>query len=147
MANADFWNQRYAEAGFAYGMEPNDFLRQQAPGLEAGRALCLAEGKGRNAVHLASLRHAVIAQDLSDMGLSKARQLAAERGLSIETLCRDLADYTPEPESVDLVVAIWMHLPPALRIEPEELRSELEDLEWLVLQEQRRWPLGRKPLT
>jgi SAM-dependent methyltransferase len=117
MANADFWNQRYAEASFAYGMEPNDFLRQQAPDLEAGRALCLAEGEGRNAVYLASLGHAVIAQDLSDVGLGKARQLAAERGLSIETLCCDLAEYTPEPESADLVVAIWMHLPPALRAE------------------------------
>jgi hypothetical protein len=71
----------------------------------------------------------------------------AKRGLSIETLCCDLAEYTPEPESVDLVVAIWMHLPPALLIEPEEPRSELEGLEWLVLQEQRRWALGRNPLA
>jgi SAM-dependent methyltransferase len=202
MANAEFWDQRYAEAGYAYGMEPNDFLRQQAPGLEAGHALCLAEGEGRNAVYLASLGHAVIAQDLSGVGLGKARQLAAERGVRIETLCCDLAAFTPEPESVDLVVAIWMHLPTDLRaevhrkavmalrpgghlileaytprqlalgtggppvaallIEPEELRSELDGLEWLALQEQLRWieegpyhrgdsavvqALGRKPLA
>lgn len=34
-------------------MEPNDFLRQQAPGLEAGHAQCLAEAEARNAVDLA----------------------------------------------------------------------------------------------
>lgn len=57
----------------------------------------------------------MIAQDLSSVGLGKAKQLAAERGISIETLCCDLADYTTEPESVVLVVATWMHLPPDLR--------------------------------
>jgi hypothetical protein len=33
----------------------------------------------------------------------------------LETLCCDLADFEPEPETFDLVVAFWMHLPPPLR--------------------------------
>ncbi len=57
-----------------------------------GRVLCLAEGEGRNAVHLAQLGHAVLAQDISPLGLDKARALAASRHLAIETLSRDLAD-------------------------------------------------------
>ena len=81
------------------------------------------------------------------MGLAKAEALAQSRGVSIQTCCGDLAAFHPAPQSVDLVVAIWMHLPPALLIEPEEPRSELEGLEWLVLQEQRRWALGRNPLA
>ena len=68
-----FWDARYGEAGFAYGEQPNDFLREQAAALPPGRALCLAEGEGRNAVHLAQLGHAVLAQDLSSVGLAKAR--------------------------------------------------------------------------
>ncbi len=112
-----FWDARFAESGFAYGEEPNDFLREQAAGLPQGCALCLAEGEGRNAVHLAQLGHAVLAQDLSSVGLAKAQQLAASRGMAIETLCCDLVVFEPEPESFDLVVAIWMHLPPPLRAE------------------------------
>jgi SAM-dependent methyltransferase len=114
---APFWDQRFAETGFAYGDQPNDFLREQAAQLPVGRALCLAEGEGRNAVHLAQLGHAVLAQDISPVGLDKARALAASRHLAIETLCCDLADYGPPQASFDLVVAIWMHLPPPLRAE------------------------------
>ena len=110
-----FWDARFSEPGFAYGDQPNDLLREQAALLTPGRALCLAEGEGRNAVHLAQLGHAVLAQDLSSVGLAKARQLADRRGVAIETLCCDVAVWEPEPESFDLVVAIWMHLPPPLR--------------------------------
>jgi hypothetical protein len=49
---------------FRLRREPNDFLRKQVAGLKPGRAICLAEGEGRNAVHLARLGHKVIAQDL-----------------------------------------------------------------------------------
>jgi SAM-dependent methyltransferase len=114
---AAFWDRRFAEQGFAYGDQPNDFLRDQVQHLPPGRALCLAEGEGRNAVHLAGLGHAVLAQDISPVGLAKAGQLAASRSLAIETLCCDLADYEPPPASFDLVVCIWMHLPPPLRAE------------------------------
>ena len=110
-----FWDSRYAEADWAYGCEPNDFLRDQAPQLQAGEALCLAEGQGRNGVYLAGLGHRVTAQDLSPVGLERAQQLAQERGVAIDCLCCDLSELQLEAESTDLVVAIWMHLPPDLR--------------------------------
>ena len=110
-----FWDNRYAEPDWAYGREPNDFLQEQAQQLKAGEALCLAEGQGRNAVHLATLGHRVTAQDLSPVGLNRAERLAQERGVAIHCLCCDLNDLQLEPESTDLVVAIWMHLPPDLR--------------------------------
>ena len=110
-----FWDSRYAEADWAYGCEPNDFLRDQAQQLQAGEALCLAEGQGRNAVHLASLGHRVTAQDLSPVGLGRAEKLAQQRGATIDCLCCDLSELQLEAESTDLVVAIWMHLPPDLR--------------------------------
>ena len=110
-----FWNQRYSESDWAYGQEANTFLQEQAAALPPGDALCLAEGQGRNAVFLARLGHRVIAQDLSAVGLNCAQQLASSQGVSLQTLCCDLAAFEPEACSTDLVVAIWMHLPVALR--------------------------------
>ena len=110
-----FWDSRYGEAAFAYGSEPNTFLAEQAQGLPPGEALCLAEGQGRNGVHLATLGHRVCIQDLSPIGLACAEQLAQQRGVTVSTVCGDLATFEPAAASVDLVVAIWMHLPPELR--------------------------------
>ena len=101
-----FWGSRYAEVGWAYGCEPNDFLRDQAQQLPAGDALCLAEGQGRNGVYLASLGHRVSVHDLSPVGLERAEQLAQRRGVTIQCLCCDLNDLRLEAESTDLVVAI-----------------------------------------
>jgi len=111
----DFWDQRYGETELAYGAAANDFLREQAKGLPLGEALCLAEGQGRNAVHLAQLGHRAVAQDLSPVGLQRAVALAEQRGVRLQTLCCDLGDWNPEASSTDLIVAIWMHLPPGLR--------------------------------
>ncbi len=110
------WDQRYAEPGFAYGTEPNDFLREQAGALAPGsEVLCLAEGEGRNAVYLASLGHRVHAVDLSGVGLDKARAFAAERGTSITIEVADLARYDPGTARWDAIVSIWAHVPPAIR--------------------------------
>tara|TARA_B100001741_G_scaffold290116_1_gene269395 strand:- start:10 stop:624 length:615 start_codon:yes stop_codon:yes gene_type:complete len=110
-----YWDQRFASTGFVYGEQPNDFLKEHASGLKAGQALCLAEGEGRNAVFLAELGHQVCAQDISPVGLGKAEELAQRRSVNIHTLCCDLAAFHPEPASLDLIAAIWMHLEPELR--------------------------------
>lgn len=111
----DYWDQRFAAKEFVYGSQANDFLRQHAAGLAAGQALCLAEGEGRNAVFLAELGHQVCAQDISPVGLRKAKALALQKGVSITTLCCDLAALDLKPNSLDLIAAIWMHVEPELR--------------------------------
>ena len=110
-----YWDQRFAGEEFVYGKQPNDFLRQQAAGLAAGQALCLAEGEGRNAVFLAELGHQVCVQDISPIGLGKAKALAQQKGVSITTLCCDLAALDLQPTSLDLIAAIWMHVEPEIR--------------------------------
>lgn len=110
------WDTRYAEPGFAYGTEPNDFLKEAVRYLpEGGRVLSVAEGEGRNAVFLARQGFRVTGVDASRTGLEKARGLAAEAGVDIECLCRDLADYEPEAGAWDGVVSIFCHLPAAIR--------------------------------
>ena len=110
-----YWDQRFAAQEFVYGEQANDFLRQHAAGLAAGQALCLAEGEGRNAVFLAELGHQVCAQDISPIGLGKAKALAQRKGVNITTLCCDLAALDLKPNSLDLIAAIWMHVEPELR--------------------------------
>jgi SAM-dependent methyltransferase len=109
------WDQRYNEPDYAYGTEPNDFLRAMADRLPPGRLLSLGEGEGRNAVWLAGQGFSVTAVDSSAVGLDKARRLAAERGVEIATCHADLAEFPIEPEDWDAVVSIFCHLPPALR--------------------------------
>ncbi len=115
LRGAEFWNQRYGGEDFAYGREPNDFLREQAHRIPEGRVLCLAEGEGRNSVFLAGLGHGVTAVDFSAEGLHKAERLARERNVAIETVQADLASYEPEAGSFTGVVAIFAHLPPGVR--------------------------------
>jgi SAM-dependent methyltransferase len=109
------WDARYREQGWAFGTEPNDFLREQAEQLPPGRVLCLAEGQGRNAVWLAQRGHDVTAVDQSAVGLEGAKQLAAERGVTITTVRADLDAYTIEPGAWQGIVSIYAHVAGDLR--------------------------------
>lgn len=110
-----FWNARYAQPGYAYGVAPNDFLREVAHRISAGPVLCLAEGEGRNAVYLATRGLDVTAVDLSATGLAKAAELARMHGVTIKSVVADLADYAIETGAWAAIVSIWAHLPEALR--------------------------------
>ncbi len=113
---SQMWDQRYQDDGFAYGQLPNDFLAESLPVLPRGRALCLAEGEGRNAVFLAKNGFEVTAVDQSAVGLEKARKLAESMGVSIATEQADLSDFEIGQECWDLVVSIWAHVPSSIRV-------------------------------
>ena len=110
------WNERYSEAEYIFGTEPNDFLRDEFRKIASGgRVLCLAEGEGRNAVFLAEQGYQVTAMDMSEVGLNKALQLAQDRGVDITIQVADLADYEFGEAQWDGIVSIWAHLPKAVR--------------------------------
>jgi len=109
------WDERYDTDEYVYGAEPNDFVVEVADRIPRGRVLSLAEGEGRNAVYLAGLGHEVTAVDASSVGLGKARRLAAERGVALETVHADLTGFSIEPDSWEGIVSIWAHLPRPLR--------------------------------
>jgi SAM-dependent methyltransferase len=110
------WNERYSEPFVSYGAEPNDFLREVADRIPDGPVLCLAEGEGRNAVFLAEKGHEVTAVDLSEVGLTNAAALAAERGVGITAVLADLAEYDLGSERWAGIVSIWAHVPPDVRV-------------------------------
>ncbi len=109
------WDQRYSDDDYFYGTAPNDFLAANAGRIPHGPVLCLAEGEGRNAVHLAGLGYRVTAVDSSAAGLRKAERLARERGVTLECVHADLADYDLGTARWAGIVSIFAHLPPPLR--------------------------------
>jgi hypothetical protein len=113
--DAKFWNNRYAAPQYIFGERPNAFVAEMASQIPAGPALCLAEGEGRNAVHLATLGHLVTAVDQSEAGLAKALRLAVAHGVEIETVVSDLDYFDIKPGAWAGIVSIFAHLPPPLR--------------------------------
>lgn len=109
------WNNRFAAPQYIYGETPNVFVAEMASQIPVGPVLCLAEGEGRNAVHLATLGHQVTAVDQSEAGLAKARRLAAARGVEIETVLADQGNFTIKPGVWSGIVATFAHLPPVIR--------------------------------
>lgn len=112
---SQMWDERYGQEEYAYGTVPNDYLVSVAEKIPMGRVLCLCEGEGRNGVYLAERGLKVVGVDSSANGLRKARELAVKRGVAIETIVADLADFEIEPSAWDGIISIFAHLPPHLR--------------------------------
>lgn len=106
------WDERYGGEEYAYGTEPNDFLRDEFQRIDAGtEVLCLAEGEGRNAVFLARRGYGVVAVDRSTVGLEKARRLADRSDVEIRTEAADLRDHDLGDGRWGGIVSIYAHLP------------------------------------
>jgi SAM-dependent methyltransferase len=110
--DAQSWDRRYAETDLVWSADPNRFVADELTGLSPGTAVDLAAGEGRNALWLASLGWRVTAVDFSAVALDKGRAIARARGLDVQWVHADLADYVPP--AVDLVLVAYLHVPPAL---------------------------------
>lgn len=105
------WDQRYAEDGWAFGIEPNGFLRREAHQIPLGRVLCLGEGEGRNAVFLAKEGFEVVGVDQSPVGMEKAQALARREEVAIETVVSSIEDFDLQEAEWEGIVSIFFHLP------------------------------------
>ena len=115
--NAEFWNARYSEEGFAYGQTPNEFFKEQIDKLPVGKILFPCEGEGRNAAYAAALGWEVEAFDISEVGKQKAIDLAASFNAKINYEICNVADANFEDNTFDAIVLIYSHLPETLRME------------------------------
>jgi SAM-dependent methyltransferase len=107
------WDELYAGTELVWTAEANRFVVEELAGLTAGRALDLGTGEGRNAIWLAERGWQVTAVDFSAVGLAKAAELAARRGVSgVRWVEADLREYQPGPAAYDLVLLAYVHLPP-----------------------------------
>jgi hypothetical protein len=115
MSTREFWNEKFGIDDYAYGTEPNDFLRETVLGMPRGSALSLAEGEGRNAVWLAEQGYDVSSIEQSEKGVAKMLRLALKRGVVVHPERGDLEDFHIAPNSWDLIVSVFAHTPSTLR--------------------------------
>ena len=111
----DRWNERYSKEEFAYGEQPNTYLKQQLEQLEVGTLLLPAEGEGRNAVFAASLGWNVSAFDISVEGKNKALQLAASKNVRIDYQVGSLDAMNYQDGQFDAIALIYAHFPAAIK--------------------------------
>jgi len=109
------WDDRYRTEEYVYGTEPNAFLLENVDEIPSGDVLCLADGEGRNSVFLAKRGRRVSAIDLSEVGVTKARELARSRGVDINFVVADLRTYDMGVERWGAIVSIFAHMPPKVR--------------------------------
>ena len=111
----DFWENRYREPAYAYGLEPNTYLRSFIESNPAGRILLPGEGEGRNAVYAALKGWQVDAFDFSEQAREKALRLAAEKGAQINYFISDFTNLQLNTHEYDAVALIFVHIPPQIR--------------------------------
>ncbi|QGY42614.1 methyltransferase domain-containing protein [Maribellus comscasis] len=113
----NFWNERYSAEEYAYGTEPNDFLKEQLEKLTPGKILFPGEGEGRNAVFAAKKGWEVSAFDSSSEGKRKADKLAKKNKVKIDYQVQDYDLANFKPETYDVIALIYTHMNPEKRKE------------------------------
>lgn len=104
------WDERYGSDEYAFGREPNGHLQRSAGLIAPGAAVLLpGDGEGRNGVWLAEQGFRVLSVDQSTVGLDKARRLAAQKGVSIDTAQADLLRWNWPVGCFGAVVSIFVH--------------------------------------
>jgi len=114
---AGTWNRRFEGEDFHFGTAPNTWLVEHADLFHPGqRALCVADGEGRNSVWLAQRGLEVDAFDIAGVGVAKARRLAAGRGVNVNFAVSDCDHFAWAEDRYDAVVAIFVQFAdPAMR--------------------------------
>lgn len=110
MAN---WDERYSTPGYLFGTDPAGFVRRQAPHIAKGaRVLAVADGEGRNSVFVAGLGAEVMAMDASEVAQDKARQLAADKGVTVDFRLSDIEAWTWDAAAFDVVLGVCIQFSP-----------------------------------
>lgn len=105
------WNDRYSKDEFAYGEQPNNYLKEQLEKLAIGTILFPAEGEGRNAVFAAKFGWTVSAFDISIQGKNKALRLAEANKVTIDYQVGDLRTLNYNTGQFDAIALIYAHFP------------------------------------
>ncbi len=107
---AEDWDERYAQRQ-QWSEGPNVLVAELLQDVPPGAAVDLAAGEGRHALWLARRGWRVTAVDFSAVGLARGRsEPDADR---VTWVAADVTTWSAPPESVDLVLVAYLHLPEA----------------------------------
>ena len=120
------WNSRYAEGAYARRTQPSELLVNAVEDWpeQAGRALDIACGAGRNALYMAERGFQVTAMDISDQALDGARRTAVERHLTVQWLEQDLDELTELDGVFGLICMVRYVNAPLLNLAVQSLAPE-----------------------
>lgn len=106
----EHWEQHYGERDRVWSGRVNLRLAEIVPGLPVGRALDLGCGEGADSVWLAERGWNVVAVDISETALQRARSAAEAHGVlgRIDFQQHDLSETFPDGD-FDLVSAHFFH--------------------------------------
>lgn len=119
------WDDRYSNEEFAYGEEPNNYLKEQIQKLKPSVILFPAEGEGRNAIFAAKLGWNVSAFDISEEGKNKALKLAEANNVSIDYQVGELETLNFKEEQFNVIALIYAHFPAEIK---SEIHKQLNKL-------------------
>lgn len=100
------WDVRYSTGDYLPRKEPSPALESTLHVVPPGRALVLACGTGRNALHLAEAGFEVEAIDVSSVAIDQARTEADRRGLHVQWRVADLDEVKVDDSGYDLITLI-----------------------------------------
>ncbi|WP_321289811.1 class I SAM-dependent methyltransferase [uncultured Sunxiuqinia sp.] len=107
----NFWDERFSSEEYVYGIEPNNFLKEELQKLTPGKILLPGEGEGRNAVFAAKSGWLVTAFDPSIEGKKKAEKLAQQLHVEFKYLTYSYDTIELGSESFDCIGLVFNHMP------------------------------------
>jgi SAM-dependent methyltransferase len=122
---ARFWNERFENKEYIFGVRPNEFLKSQRSlfGREA-KVLAVADGEARNGVWLAECGCDVTSLDISSVAQRKAKSLAKKREVTLDFVLDDALSWNYPRDTYDCVVCIFIQFS-----DPSERKALFSNIE------------------
>lgn len=122
---ARFWDERFENKEYIFGVKPNEFLKSQRSlfGREA-KVLAVADGEARNGVWLAECGCDVTSLDISSVAQRKAMSLARARQVTLDFVLADALSWNYPLDTYDCVVCIFIQFS-----DPSERKALFSNIE------------------
>lgn len=102
------WEERFAQDGYLFGIEPVPFLLKHETLSQAGQSvLSIAEGEGRNGVHLAKKGLDVTGVEFAPSAIAKAEKLAIQNGVQPTFIQSDLFAWDWPVDTFDITLGLF----------------------------------------
>ena len=103
-----FWDNKFSGDEYLYGKAPAKFLAENYSYIPlASKVLDVGMGEGRNAVFLARKGFNITGVDISAVAVRKARRLAGEYGIRINTVVSSMENFNSKASLYDAILVFY----------------------------------------